>query len=79
MKDFHEIANPQPPLLLNPHMHKMGSRGPKHFIFGDHFYSKNARKLRFHVFLHFNARKHIISLFYLKWTEFTRNCEFVPI
>ena len=61
---------------VNPHIYKMGPRGPKHFIFGDHFYSKNARKLRFHIFLHFNARKHI-SLFYLKWTEFTRNCEFV--
>ena len=63
---------------VNPHIYKMGPRGPKHFIFGDHFYSKNARKLRFHVFLHFNARKHI-SLFYLKWTEFTGNCEFVLI
>ena len=57
---------------FNPHMHKMGPRGHKPFSFGDHFYSKNARKLRFYVFLHFNARKHIISLFYLKWTEFTR-------
>ena len=63
---------------VNPHIYKMGPRGPKHFIFGDHFYSKNARKLRFHVFLHFNARKHI-SLFYLKWTESTGNCEFVLI
>ena len=53
-------------------MHKMGSPEPKHFIFGDHSLSKIARHLSFHVFLHFNARKHIISLFYLKWTEFTR-------
>ena len=35
----------------------MDPRGPKHYIFGDHFYSKNARKLRFHVFLHFDAGK----------------------
>ena len=61
---------------LNPHLHKMGPQGPKHYIFGDHFYSKNARKLKFHVFLHFNSRKHMISSFYLKWTEF--NCEFGP-
>ena len=27
----------------------------------------------FTVFLHFNARKHMILSFYLKWTEFTRN------
>ena len=46
-------------------MHKMGPRGPKHYIFGDHFYSKNAKKLRFHVFLHSNARKHMILSFYL--------------
>ena len=25
-------------------MHKMGPRGPKQYIFGDHFYSKSARK-----------------------------------
>ena len=54
----------------------LGPQGPKHCIFGDHFYSKNARKLRFHVFLLFDARKYMISSFYLKWTEFTRNCEF---
>ena len=41
-------------------MPKMGSRGPKRYIFGDQFCSKNARKLRFHLFLHFNARKHMI-------------------
>ena len=49
------------------------------YIFGDHFCLKSATMLRFHVFLHFNARKHMTSLFFLKWTEFTRNCEFVPI
>ena len=62
--------------LCFPHMHKMGLRGHKHCIFGNQFYSKNARKLRFYVLLHFHARKHMISSFYLKWTEFTRNCEF---
>ena len=62
--------------FINPHMHKLGPRRPTHYIFGDQFYSKNARKLRFHVFLHFYARKHMISSFYPKWTEFTRNCEF---
>ena len=50
-------------------MLKMGQRGPKNYIFGDHFYSKNSKKLRFHVFLHINARKHMISSFYLKWTN----------
>ena len=60
-------------------MHKMSPSGLKHFIFGDHFYSKNDRKLRFQVFLHFNVRKYIISFFYLEWAELTRNCEFVPI
>ena len=61
---------------IYPHMNKMGPRGPNNFIFGDYVYSKNARKLRFHVFLHFNARKHTISSFYLKWTKFKRNCDF---
>ena len=54
----------------------LGRQGPKQYIFGDHFYSKNVRKLRFHVFLLFCVRKHMTSSFYLKWTEFTRNCEF---
>ena len=63
----------------NPHMYKMGPRRSKHYIFGDHFYSKNARNLRFYVFLHFNAMDHMVLLFYLKWTKFTRNWEFVPI
>ena len=47
-------------------MHKMGPQGPKHYIFGDQFYSKNAKKIIFHVFLHFNAKKQMISLFYLE-------------
>ena len=64
---------------IKPHMHKMGPPGSKNCIFGDHFYSKKARKLRFHLSLHFNTRKHMISSFYLKWIEFTKNCEFVPI
>ena len=59
-------------------MRKMSAQVPKHYVFGNHFYSTNTRKLRFHAFLHFNARKHMISSFYLKWTEFTRDYEFVP-
>ena len=54
----------------------LGLQGPKHYIIGDHFYLKNSRKLRFHVFFRFHARKHVISSFYWKWTEFTRHCEF---
>ena len=57
----------------------LGSQGPKLYIFGDHFYSENARKLRFHVFLLFDAREYMISSFYLNWTKVTRNCEFFPI
>ena len=34
----------------------LGPQGPKHYIFGDHFYSKKARKLKFHVLLLFYAR-----------------------
>ena len=37
---------------------------------------KNAKKLRFHVFLLFHVRKHVTSSFYLKRTELTRNCTF---
>ena len=44
-------------------MHKMGPQRHKDYLFVDHFYSKNAWKLKFHVFLHFNARKHMISSF----------------
>ena len=43
------------------------------------FTQKNAKKLRFHVFPHFNSRKHLILSFHLKQTKFTKNCEFVPI
>ena len=66
-------------IFFNPHMRKMGPWGSKHCTFGNQFYSKNSRKLRFYILLHFNARKHIISLYYLKWTEFIRNCKYVPI
>ena len=52
------------------------SQGPKQYIFVDYIFSNNARKLRFHLFLLFHVRKHMASSFYLKWTEFTRNCEF---
>ena len=44
----------------------LGPQEPKHYIFGDD------------VFLLFYARKHLISSFYLEWTECTRNCEFFP-
>ena len=57
----------------------MGPKEPKHYIFGDHFYTKNARRLRFHVFLHFNARKHMMPPFCVKSTEFTKDCELLPI
>ena len=53
-----------------------GPQGPKQYIFGDHFYSKNAKKLRFHLFLLFHVRNHMASSFYLELTKFTRNCEF---
>ena len=53
----------------------LGLQRTKHYIFGNQSYSKNARKLRFHVFILFDARKYMISSFYLKWTKFTRNCE----
>ena len=46
-------------------------QGPKQYTFGDHFYTKNAKKLRLHVFFLFHVRKHVIS-FYLKWIQFTR-------
>ena len=42
---------------FNSHIHKMGPPRPKHYSFGGQFYSKNARRLRFHVFIYFNARK----------------------
>ena len=52
---------------------------PSTIFLGTIFTQKNPRKLKFHVFFHFNARKHMISSFYLKWIEFTRNCDFVSI
>ena len=58
----------------------LGPQETKHYIFGDYFYSKNVRKLRFHVFLLFDARKYMISSFYVKWTEFIRiQKSFFPI
>ena len=58
----------------------LGPNGPKHYIFGNHFYFKNVRKLIFHVFLNFCSRKHMTSSIYLTWIEFTRNFElFFPI
>ena len=41
-----ETSHCQNTLALDP-------QGPKHYVFGDPFYSKNARKLKFHVFLLF--------------------------
>ena len=67
-----EISHRKKSLVLVP-------QRPKHYIFGDHYYLKNARKLKFHVFLFSYARKHMISSFYLKWTKFTKNCEFFSI
>ena len=74
-----EMKNFVNPFYINPHMYKMGPWRPKQYFFGDHFCSKNARTLRCHVFLHFNARKQMTSSFCLRWTEFIRYCEFVPI
>ena len=53
----------------------LGPQGPNQYIFADYFYSNNAGKLRFHVFLLFHVRKHMTLSFYLKWTKFTRKCE----
>ena len=55
-----------------------GPQGSKQYIFGDQFYSRNAKKLRLHVFLLFHVRKHMTSSFYLKLTEFIRSFEFCP-
>ena len=46
-------------LRASKDMHKMHPRRPEHYIFVDHFYLKNATKLRFNVFVHFNAKSHI--------------------
>ena len=61
---------------LNPHIYKMGFGVPKHYFSTNRFYGKNPRKLSFYVFLHYNARKHLISSFYLKRTNFTINLKF---
>ena len=53
----------------------LGPQEPKQYIFGDHIYSKNAGRLRFHVFFYFHVSKHMTSTFYMKWTEFVRKCE----
>ena len=52
------------------------SPGTQAVYYGDYFYSNNGKKLKFRVFLLFHVRKHMISSFCLKWTEFTRNYEF---
>ena len=65
--------------FFNANMLKTGPQGPKHYVFGDHFYSTIARKIRFYVFLHFSARKYTISSFYLKWTKFPRDCDILPV
>ena len=63
----------------------LGPQGPKHYVFGNHFYSKNTRKLRFHVFLHFDARKYVIFPIMgprgleLNWNKFTISYEFVSV
>ena len=57
-------------------MHKLGHWGPRNYIFGDQFYSKNSRMLSFHEFRLFHPRKQMISWFYLKWTEFKIYFEF---
>ena len=63
-------------LNINPHMHKMGPLGLKHYSFGHQFYSKNVRMVRLNEFFNFHTIKHMILSFYLKWTEFTRNFDF---
>ena len=45
-------------VVINTHVHEADPRGPKYYIFDHWFYSKNARKLRFYVFL-FHAREYI--------------------
>ena len=40
----------------------LGPQGPERYIFGDHFYVKNTRKLRFHAFPLFHARKRDIII-----------------
>ena len=40
----------------------LSPQGPRDYIFGNQFYSKKDRKLRFHVFLHIHGRKHDIMI-----------------
>ena len=59
-------------------------QGPKHYIFGDYFYSRNARKLRFRVSFLFHTRNYMISSFYSNCVSKNRNistifCEFGPL
>ena len=54
-----ETSHRKNSLVLDPQVRKQ-------YIFGDHIYSKSAKKLGFHVFLLFHVRKHMTSLFYLK-------------
>ena len=65
--------------FFNHYVHKVSPWGPKHYIFGNQFYLKDTRMLRFHEFLHFHARKHMISSFYLKWTAWQEILNFVLI
>ena len=61
------------------YMDKIGPLKPKHYVSGYQFYSKNVRKLRFHIFFHVHFKNYIKLLFYIKWTKFMRNCKFFPI
>ena len=54
----------------------LGPQGLKRYMFGGYFYSKNTKKLKFHVFLLLHVRTYMISWFYLKCTEFIRIYEF---
>ena len=63
----------------------LGPQWPPKNISGDHFYSENARKLRFHVFLLFLVRKHMIFLvrryYHFTWSRPNSQeiLNFVPI
>ena len=56
----------------------VGSPGNSTLYFRPPVLHKKCQKTQI-VFLHFHARKLMITLFNLKWTELTRNSEFVPI
>ena len=51
--------------VINPHVHEKGPRGRKYFIFGDRFYSKNTRKLRFYIFLEF----FLVNVYNFTWVD----------